>query len=171
MGSVTRKTFTKPLPANADVIARQGVKLARWKDTRGKVRTAPLTAGQDGTSRIRVEAATFTARYRDGEGIVVEVATGCRTEDAARQVLAELERKAERVRSGLISPGESRIAQQIGRPIVEQFAAYLDSLTAAGSVEHHRRNVQIYLRRLSVDSKFTRLADLSRGRPGAPART
>src|SRR3954447_17545725 len=102
MGSVTRKTFTKPLPPSAEIIIRQGVRLARWRDARGKIRTAPATTGNDGTERIRVEAATFTARYRDGDGLVVEVATGCRDETAARQVLADLERKAERVRAGLL---------------------------------------------------------------------
>lgn len=91
VGTVYKKTFTKPLPAGAEIITRKGERLARWRPPKGKPRTAPLTASG---ARIRVEAATFTARYRDGRGLVVEVATGCRSEDAARQVLAGLERDA-----------------------------------------------------------------------------
>jgi hypothetical protein len=54
-----------------------------------------------------MEAATFTAKYRDGEGIVREVATGCRDEQAARSVLARLERRAELVKSDGENPCKS----------------------------------------------------------------
>ena len=100
MGTVYRKSITRPLPLGAEIIIRKGESLARWRNAKGKTRTAPVTTGQDGTERIRVESGTFIAKYRDGSGIVVETPTGCRTEDAARQVLADLERKAERVRAG-----------------------------------------------------------------------
>src|SRR5262249_36947993 len=65
--------------------------------------------------RIRIESATWYAKLRDGNGIVVEVPTGCRDETAARQVLADLERKAERVRAGLITPDEARAAEHLTR--------------------------------------------------------
>jgi hypothetical protein len=39
-----------------------------------------------------VEAGTYTANYRDGSGVVREVATGCRDESAARSLLGKLER-------------------------------------------------------------------------------
>ena len=100
MGSVFKKAVTRPLPPGAEFITRQGVRLARWRDAKGKIRTAPVTTGQDGTDRIRDESRTYFARYRDGNGLVVETPTGCRDEDAARQVLADLERKAERVGPG-----------------------------------------------------------------------
>ena len=53
---------------------------------------AKLTTGRDGSERIVTESATYTANFRDGEGFVRKVATGCRDEDAARSVLGELER-------------------------------------------------------------------------------
>ncbi len=31
MGAVFKKTFTKPIPTNADIIVRGGERLARWK--------------------------------------------------------------------------------------------------------------------------------------------
>src|SRR5262245_47947820 len=155
MGSVFRKTVTKPLPPGAEFVertettkvrlpdgttttVRTPIRLARWRDGKGKPRTAPLTESGD---RIRIESGTWYAKLRDGNGIVVEVPTGCHTEDAARQVLADLERKAERVRAGLITPAEARTAEHLATPIGEHIAAYLQSLEASGSVPMHRHNV------------------------------
>src|SRR5689334_1854844 len=113
MGSVYRKTFTKPLPAGAEIFTRQGERLARCRPRDGEPRPCTLTpSGND----IGPEATTFTARNRDGRAPIVEVATGCRTEDAARQVLAGLEREAERVRAGLITAAEARIAAHRATP-------------------------------------------------------
>jgi hypothetical protein len=32
MGSVFKKTYTKPLPAGAELFSRKGQRFARWKD-------------------------------------------------------------------------------------------------------------------------------------------
>jgi phosphoribosylformimino-5-aminoimidazole carboxamide ribonucleotide (ProFAR) isomerase len=162
MGTVYRKSFTKPLPEGVELITRQGVRYARWRWARGKLRTALLTVGIDGADRIRVESGTFIAKYRDGNGLVVETPTGCRTEDAARQVLAELERKAERVRAGLLTLTESRTAEHIAKPFGKHVAAYLDAMKARGVVTMHRENSRRHLERLVVDRNFARLADLKR---------
>src|SRR3954447_21888890 len=119
MGSIFKKTVTRPLPPGAEIVVRQGVRLARGRDGKGKVRTAPLTTGRDGAERIRDESSTYFARHRDGNGVVVETPTGCRDETAARQVLADLERRAERIRAGLISPAEARTAEHLAKPIGE----------------------------------------------------
>src|SRR3954452_12316349 len=134
MGCLFKKAVTRPLPPGAEFITRQGVRLARWRDGKGKIRTAPPTVGRDGTERIRDESRTYFARHRDGNGVVVETATGCRDESAARQVLADLERRAERVRSGLLTSAEDRTADHLTRPIGEHFDAYLNALAASGSV-------------------------------------
>jgi integrase len=159
MSCVYRKGVFKPVPAGAEVITRKGEKLARWRDRKGKTRTAPLT---DDGRRVRIETGTWYAKYRDGQGVVVEVPTGCRDETAARQVLADLERKAERVRAGLLTPAEARTAEHLTTPIAEHFDAYLHSLEAAGSVSMHRHNVQAYLKTLATECRFRRLADLKR---------
>ena len=44
MATVYKKTFTKPLPTNAETFARKGERFARWKDAKGKTRTATLTS-------------------------------------------------------------------------------------------------------------------------------
>ena len=91
-----------------------------------------MTTSKDGADRIRDESSTYFARYRDGNNHVVEVATGCRDESAARQVLADLERKAERVRAGLLSPAEARTTEHLTKPIAEHIEAFLGSLEAKG---------------------------------------
>ena len=90
MGTIFKKTVTRPMPPNAEFIVRQGVRLVRWKASNGKTKTAPITTRVDGTERIRDESGTYFARYRNGDGKVIDVATGCRDESAARQVLAGL---------------------------------------------------------------------------------
>jgi hypothetical protein len=81
MGNVFKKTVTRPLPPNAEIITRQGVRIARWRDAQGKTKTAPVTAGKDGAERIRYESGTYVARYRDGDGMVVEASTRERHRD------------------------------------------------------------------------------------------
>src|SRR5215469_3585927 len=129
MGTVYRKTFTKPLPAGAEIFVRKGEQLARWKDAKGKARTAPMV-GADAAdpNRIIVTAGTYTAKYRDGNGLVVEVSTGCRDQDAARRVLADLERRAELVKAGVVTAAENAVADHQATPLVDHFNAYIDYL-------------------------------------------
>ncbi len=105
MGTVFKKQTTRPLPVGVDIFTKSGQRFARWK-TGKRTRTAKLTTGRDGAERIVTESPTWLAMYRDGSGYVCEVSTGCRDEAAARSVLGELERRAEIVRSGIISTTE-----------------------------------------------------------------
>ena len=41
MGTVFKKTATKPLPAVAKIIVRKGQLFAEWKGAKSKTRTAP----------------------------------------------------------------------------------------------------------------------------------
>ena len=159
MGTVYRETFTKPLPTGAKIIVRKGQRLAQWQDAKGKTRTAPLTAAGD---RITVEAGTYSAKYRDGSGIVRKVATGCRDEAAARSVLTDLERRAERVRGGLLTADEANAIDHQERPFAEHIDAYLVKLESEGTSPAHRANVRRNLQRLTADCQFKRLGDLAR---------
>src|SRR4051812_5938262 len=134
MGQVFKKAYTKPVPSGAEIITRKGQRLARWRDKQGKVQTATLTTGKDGADRLTLESRTYFARYRDGDGLIVECSTECRDEGAARSVLADLERRAERVRAGLLTPTEDLITRHRATPIDEHFAAYLEHMKAAGTV-------------------------------------
>jgi hypothetical protein len=143
-------------------IAAKGGRLARRRGGKGKMRTAPITRGQSGVDRIRDESATYVARYRDGNGLVVEVSTGCRDKTAAQSVLADLERLAEKVRSGLLTTAEARSTEHLSKPLRDHIGACIESMKAWGVTSTHRKAAYAYLNRLSQECAFGRLADLSR---------
>ena len=47
MGTVFKKTTTRPVPPGAEIIVRKGERFARWKARNGKGRTEPLTKGAE----------------------------------------------------------------------------------------------------------------------------
>ena len=51
MGSLRKKTSTRAVPTNAELIERTGERVARWVDGRGKKKNAKPTSGPDGTDR------------------------------------------------------------------------------------------------------------------------
>ncbi len=161
MGTVYRKAVTKAMPPGAELFTRQGERFARWKTSRGKTRTAPVTTGEDGTNRLKIEARTFTAKYRDGAGVVREAATGCRDEQAARAVLADLERRAELVRSGFITAAEDAAANHQQTPLADHVDAYITHLSAKGATEDWRSLSRQRLERVFSDCGFQRLGDVT----------
>src|SRR5262245_28089342 len=121
---------------------------------------APLTTGKGGADRLVTESPYFVAKFRDGGGVVRIEPTGCRDETTARQVLADLERKAELVRSGVMSAAEATIGNHQGAPLAEHFDAYLLHLEASGVSAKHLYEVRRQLDRLAADCRFGRLANL-----------
>jgi integrase len=162
MGTVFKKTVTKPLPAGAEIITRKGEPFARWKDANGRSQTLPLTTGNNGQDRIVLRSSKYYAKYRDGFGIIRVVPTGCRDETAARQVLADLERRAELIRSGVMSAAEAGIGRHQATPLEEHFDAFDEHLQAKGDGSKHRKDTARYLRSLAAECSFATLADLRR---------
>jgi site-specific recombinase XerC len=78
-------------------------------------------------------------------------------------VLADLERRAERVRSGLLTSAEDRIAEHLMTTIKSHTADYIDSMKSRGVVEMHRANTLRHLEALIRDCGVDRLADLKEG--------
>ncbi len=162
MGTVFKKTVTKPLPAGAEVFTRKGERLARWKDRKGRTRTAVLTVGKDGSDRIVIVSPYYIAKWRDGAGQVQEQSTGCKDEQAARRVLTDLQRKAELVKSGVVTAGEDRIGRHQAAALAEHFDAFDEHLRAKDTSEIHRSYTRRYLDRLAAECSFGTLADLRR---------
>jgi len=100
--NIFKKTITRPLPANAELFDHEvtgfKVRFASWRDRAGKTQNAQTTVSKGGTIRIRLKTSTRTAKYRDGEGVVREVMTGCFNLQDARSKLAESTRTAELAR-------------------------------------------------------------------------
>jgi integrase len=160
MGSVFRKTTTRPVPAGAKVTRQaDGQLVARWKNRAGRTTSAPVVTTDDGRQIIRQESGTYFAKYRDHDGTVKVVPTGCRDESAAKQILSNLVRRTERIKSGIVSAGEVAIGQRMSDPIVGHIDSYIGTMTKSVS---HRENTERYLRQLAADCRWARLSDLRR---------
>jgi integrase len=162
MGRLFKKTTMRPVPSGAKVIEVDGKPTARWKARgggRAKWTTAPVVALDDGRQVVRQEGSTYFARYRDQNKTLVEVSTGCRDESAARQVLADLERRVERIKAGVLTPAEDAASEQQKRSVEHHLDAYVSTLTGSAM---HRENTRSYLNRLLADCGWTRLADMRR---------
>jgi integrase len=160
MGTVYRKTFTKPLPKDAEILCRGKVRLARWKDRKGKSQTAAVITNERGELRLSIQAKTYTAKYRDGEGVVREVATGCKDGTAANGRLRELERRAELVKAGVMTSSEDAIADWQAIPLTRHFADYIDSLRLKTVNETRIANMSSQWERICRECRFIFLADL-----------
>jgi len=56
---------------------------------------------------VVLKTKTWMAENRDGYGVTCHVTTGCQDEQAARHVLAEVVRRVERVKAGIIPPNRT----------------------------------------------------------------
>lgn len=167
MGTVFKPTVTRPLPAGAKIVTRDGERVAVWVDASGKKRQAPVTAGD--VARVRMKAGTYVAKYRDGDGVERSVSTGCKSRDGARAVLADLEARAEKVRAGIVTQAEANVAEHADAPIAEHVDAYVDALARKRGKGAHRTvaprhvtNVAHTLRLAVAECGFRRLRDLHR---------
>jgi integrase len=167
MGMVFKKVVTRPVPAGAVVTrSRDGTDTAKWTP-RGSRRPAvmPVFTLDDGRRVIRQESACYFARYRDPDGLVREVSTRCKDKAAADQALADLERRAERVRSGVMTNREAVAADRMRESLDQHIEDYVERIPGkrgGPSSPVHRINVRSYLRRLAADCGWTCPADLSR---------
>ncbi len=120
--------------------------------------------GEGRSERIVTESPCYVAKWRDGAGVVRVEATGCRDETAARQVLADLERRVELVRSGVMTGAEAVIGDHQAGPLAEHYAMFRQNMEAAGVTPKHVSSTLAYLDRLAVECGFGRLCDLRRER-------
>jgi integrase len=169
MGSVFKAKVTRPMPAGATIVTRDGQQWAEWRDAAGKLKRARTAGPKASRPGIIVQASTFTAKFRDGSGVIRKVATGCRTREAAKQVLADLEARSEKVRAGMLSPREAEAAEHLSTPIEEHIDGYLKVLAnSRGKGAHpnvsktHVDNVRRGLGDIARACGFKTLRDLDR---------
>ncbi len=161
MAAVYKKTTTRRLPDGAELFVRKGQQMARWQLKNGTKRTAPVTIGKDGSQRIATEASTYTAKYRDGKGIVREVATVCRSKDGAQAVLKELSDRAERVHSGIVSQTDDAVRDWLRLPISDSFENYIAAVESRDTSPVYVQNLRYLAGRLFDDCRWKLLCDLS----------
>ena len=159
MGSLRKKPYTKPLPANAELFPKQGKQWARWNDRQGKEQTAPTTTGSDGSVRITLKTTTW---YAKPKGSSKEVSTGCRDKGAAQAVLSRMEREAERERAGIISSKEFVAIENAEKPL----GVHLDSFDAARRAEglspRHVLDTRNLIEKLFRECGFRTLSSVQR---------
>ena len=163
MGTVYRKAYTMPLPAGAEIVGRDGGQVARWRLRNGSARSAQMVPGESDDVRVRGRSAFYTAKYRAANGQIVEVSTGCRDETAARAVLAQLERRAELVKAGVLTDAEDEAANHASVPLARHFDAYEKHLQVKGCVTQRVGMVRQRLERLAAECGFARLNRMSAG--------
>lgn len=120
MASIFRKTYRRPVPPGATIGKKNGVAVARWTDGRGRQRTAPLS---EGGACVVLEYAKWSIEYTAADGSRA-TAPGFKDRRATEARAAELERAADRQRSGLADHDESMAA----RPIDDAIADWLADL-------------------------------------------
>ncbi|MHB1559225.1 MAG: tyrosine-type recombinase/integrase [Isosphaeraceae bacterium] len=161
MGSIFLKTYTRAVPSGAEVITIGGKnprRVARWRSGGRRIEAEVVTTPQ-GREVVRVKSNVYYAKYRNADGVIVVVPTGCRDREMAKQALAKLEKSVERVKAGVATHAEANQARRMAEPIGQHIDAYL--ATFAGS-EMHRKNTGTYLRKIAVDCGWATLADLRR---------
>lgn len=163
MGMIFRKQYTMPIPSGAEITGRNGQRVARWRLRNGQLRSAEVVDGSDGRVRVRGKTRHYMARYRDGNGDAIEVPTGCKDEVAARAVLTRLERQAELVRSGILTPAQVDAAGHANLPLSRHLDAYVRHLQAKGCDLRRIAMVRRRLERVARDCRFSKLNKMSAG--------
>jgi integrase len=157
MGTVFKPVLTRPIPANAEIVGRT----AHWRNAHGKKCEAPVRTTKSG-DKIVCESTKYLARYRDGTGIVRTTPTGCADLMAARAVLADLQRRAELIKSGVITPAQDAVADHKRATIAGHVTCYVESLRARGNTPKHCDTVERLLNTLIAGCRFRTLADVRR---------
>ncbi|NLF31937.1 MAG: site-specific integrase [Planctomycetes bacterium] len=166
MATVFRKTYTQPLPREAEIVRRGGKDMACWRDRRGRKQYAEVTIGRNGRRKLLRRSPTFTAKYRNANGHVVEVSTGCKDETAARMVLARLEQRTEHIKAGVLTADQAAALDHQQTPIgrhLDDYLQHLDVKKHKGRrvCQSHRDNVKRYLRRIVDECGMGRLSDMT----------
>ncbi len=161
MGTVFRKAWTAPLPPGAEIVVQRGKRIARYRIRGSKLRTAEVFTAADGRVRIRGETKAYIAKFRDAAGFWIERPTGCTDETAARAVLAQLERRTELVRAGVLTPEEDAASKHGAESVDTNLDAWRDHLRLKGSTEHWYTQARRRVARVAGDRGVKRLRDFT----------
>ena len=178
VGTIYKQLVTRPLPASASIeskrrrattqelqsnpdVATVVEQVATWRDRTGKKRSGVVVTRNDGTPWIRTESATFYASYRDGNGLMQEVATGCRDKQAAMSVLNDLLGRAELVKANVMSSDQARIADFQQVPLKDHISDYKSYLTERKVHPDRVKTTEARLTESSNGCGFKNLCDLN----------
>lgn len=147
MPNIFRRSYTLPIPPDAELVTIKDVPSARFKK-KGKTKTAPLT--EDG-QRISIQSPYW---YGWVDGKAVKLFTDS---VASLQRLAELVTKSERSESGVLDPFE----EHRRRPLVEHVEDWGANLRNRGKGEKHVKATTACVKRIIDACHFERSSDIS----------
>jgi len=148
---------------DAEILTRNDVRIARWKDAGGKLRTAEVRTGLDGKDRIILTSGVYFYRYRDAAGVKRVVSMGCTDRTAAQAVAANLRRRKELVQANVISASEDAASNHANCPLARHFDGYEAHLRAKGCAPRRISQVRARLNRIAADCEFSTLMDMKVG--------
>jgi integrase len=151
----------RPLPRDAEIVERNGERIARWRTVRGKTVTAAVRETAKGLRAVS-EGSYWMARFRDGTGVTRTVSTKCSDRAAAMSVLGELVRRSELVKSGVLTPAEDAAADHKRADIQTHVDAFIRSLQARICSARHIASVKRRLTAVLEGCRCRRLQDLKR---------
>ena len=127
MASIFRRTYTRPIPPGAEIVTRKGERRARWKDKRGRTKTAPLS--EDGRE-IVLEYRSWYSCYEGANGrrITVKGFPDC---EATEQLAKNKEALAARIKTHHTTVD----LDQVGKPLSQALDAWVADLTRQGRSE------------------------------------
>ncbi len=181
MGTVYKKTVTRPLPIGATISTKRrratskelrnnpnqatvAELVASWRDRTGERQTGLVVDGGDGSKRVRVESSTYYAKFRDGNGIVQVVPTGCREKQSAMSVLDELTSRAELVKAKVMTSDQANIADFQNTLLSEHIAEYVAHLESRNVHIDRTKTTKTRLTESSNGCGFRYLNDLNADR-------
>jgi integrase/recombinase XerC len=156
MSTIYRNEWTKPLPPGARVRTKGDGAVAEWT-SRGKTHRGEVVG-----DRVRIQSATYWARWKDAAGSVVRADTGCREEANARKWLADRLGEVERERLGIVTPADRRVAGHLRAPLAVHLDDFVAAMTAAGRAPLHRRTTRRYVERIAEARSWRCLGDFDR---------
>jgi integrase len=157
--AIVKMTYTKPLPASAEIFKRKGETWARWKDAQGEKCEGKLS--KDG-AKVLIKSSVWTAKYRDASGKLITRSTGCKTKDGALRLLAKWQAEVEKVKCGVLSQAETYVSCWTADYLERHINDYKCHLSTKGTTERHIEDRETQLKRVFAECDFRRLCDLNR---------
>jgi len=161
MANVFRRRMSgRSLPPNAVIgkFSRNAVAEATWVDAKGVKHSCDVERDEDGTI-VRLNA-VFTAKYRDADGIVHTVSTGCTTQKAAEYWLQQKMAEEEKLRQGLITRADLQTAKSFQLPIQDVISQFMAALPETMTVKHRKETI-FRINKLVSFLEITRLKEIT----------
>jgi len=156
LAMLTKKNHYRPIPKDAEIVARRGRKYARWTNSRGVTNTRPVN---DKCDRIVCESRHWYVRLKDCNGNLVE-RKAYTDKTASHAMEVELFTRLERGEAGLLDPMEEHRKKPLKKHL-DDFEGYLrDKGNTADYVERTIRRCEIVFEKIKAGV----IADITPGR-------